>query len=343
LKSSTSYGSYVGVSWGLSTDTPVPGDYDGDGKIDPAVFRASTGGWYILQSKTHYTTYSGLIWGVSGDVAAPSDFDGDGRTDPAFFRPSTGDWFILKSAQSDPAHSWRFDEASGDVATDSGGRGARNGVLGSGAHRVAGMLGPGALQFDAFDSNGYVNMPASVAAFGTSDFTISFWMTKSPDPTSWWGTLVGNRGGNNGIHGNFVQFYADDSTITLEIDQTASAGRLRLDTGVLSVTDGQWHKVTGVRAGPTAWLYVDGTLEATATAAQGITADVTNGWDLTVGVNEYERAHPELNCGCRFDAVQIYKRALSASEVASNADYSPYSPFSVTWGTSTDIPINKRP
>jgi hypothetical protein len=68
LKSSTNYTTSFGVSWGLSTDTPVPCDFDGDGRIDPAVFRPSTGGWYILKSSTNYTSSFGVLWGLSTDV-----------------------------------------------------------------------------------------------------------------------------------------------------------------------------------------------------------------------------------------------------------------------------------
>ncbi len=40
--------SFLSVQWGLNTDKPVPGDYDGDGKTDTAVYRDGT--WYVLQS-----------------------------------------------------------------------------------------------------------------------------------------------------------------------------------------------------------------------------------------------------------------------------------------------------
>ena len=35
------------VQFGDSGDTPVPGDYDGDATTDVAVYRPSTGTWYV--------------------------------------------------------------------------------------------------------------------------------------------------------------------------------------------------------------------------------------------------------------------------------------------------------
>jgi hypothetical protein len=60
-----SYEEYDAIPWGESSDVPAPGDYDGDGKMDIAVFRPSTGMWHILESSNGY--YSELF-GADGDT-----------------------------------------------------------------------------------------------------------------------------------------------------------------------------------------------------------------------------------------------------------------------------------
>lgn len=83
-------------TWGVGTDIPVPGDYDGDGKTDFSIFRPSSGEWWVINSSDN--SISVQNWGLSGDIPAPADYDGDGKTDKALYRPSDTTWYIVHSS-----------------------------------------------------------------------------------------------------------------------------------------------------------------------------------------------------------------------------------------------------
>jgi len=84
------------IYFGATTDVPVPGDYDGDGKTDAAIYRPSTGLWYGPRTGAPSIVIQ-MILGIPGDIPIPGDYDGDGKTDAAIYRPSLGLFFAVLS------------------------------------------------------------------------------------------------------------------------------------------------------------------------------------------------------------------------------------------------------
>ena len=75
------------TDFGTTADDITPGDYDGDGKDDIAVWRPEVGNsrFFILQSSTN--TVRVVKFGLpDDDSSVVADYDGDGIDDPAIYR-----------------------------------------------------------------------------------------------------------------------------------------------------------------------------------------------------------------------------------------------------------------
>ncbi|MBV9301529.1 MAG: VCBS repeat-containing protein [Acidobacteriaceae bacterium] len=88
--------------WGAPGDIPVAASYFGHSGVkgfpitDFAVWRPSTGTWYILPSTGTNSNPGPPItqqWGAPGDIPVVGDFNGDGKADLTVWRSSNGFWY----------------------------------------------------------------------------------------------------------------------------------------------------------------------------------------------------------------------------------------------------------
>ncbi len=102
--------------FGVVGDIAIVGDYDRDGKADPAIYRVRKGQksiWSIRRSSKialpAEKQLKQFAFGREGDVPLNGVFDCDGRTLPALYRPATGKWFIRRGQDNVEVIQWHVE------------------------------------------------------------------------------------------------------------------------------------------------------------------------------------------------------------------------------------------
>jgi hypothetical protein len=80
---------------------PVPGDYDGDGKVDIAVYETSSGNYFV--GSTSGFGYH-LAFGGADFTPVPGDYEGDGQTDAAVYDTTNDNRFVDEATAGLTAH-----------------------------------------------------------------------------------------------------------------------------------------------------------------------------------------------------------------------------------------------
>jgi len=78
---------------------PMVGDYDGDGKADPAVYNLASGQLFVWLTSAAYALVTPVttFQVAAGDLPIVGDFDGDGLADPSVFERANGSWYLWLS------------------------------------------------------------------------------------------------------------------------------------------------------------------------------------------------------------------------------------------------------
>ncbi|MHC4106319.1 MAG: LamG domain-containing protein [Planctomycetota bacterium] len=195
---------------------------------------------------------------------------------------------------------WKLDEGSDNTVADSSGNN-RNGTLVGDVSWVDGITG-GALTFDG--DGDYVDMAKDPAFDIKNQITVSAWVKVHAFDKDWQ-TII-----TKGDRAWRLQRNWNKNTLEFACSGLVVPGS---DWGPVygntDVNDGHWHHIVGVYDQQNIYLYVDGNLDASATASGTIRI---NEEPVYIGENSQM---PNRFWNGLIDDVRIYNYALSAEEI----------------------------
>jgi len=107
------------IQWGTTTDKIVPGDYDGDGRLDYGLWRrvcnvANETRPCLLTLSSADNTVRVSIWDRPDGIPVFGDWDADKKTDIAIYNPGNSTWYIRKSTIPNQIDEVKFG-TTGDI------------------------------------------------------------------------------------------------------------------------------------------------------------------------------------------------------------------------------------
>ena len=222
---------------------------------------------------------------------------------------------------------WRFNDGSGTIASDSSGNGNNGTLEGSPVPSWTTGINGGALSFNGI--NDYVDIPNSPSLqIGGNAITLAFWADISNvvnfNPILTKDNIGNNRDWDVYVQGSVVNFLA-----------TIGGNLIDINTSPYTISSNTWYYIVCVYNGNQMLIYVNGSLITSYSVTGnllGHTDDVRIGTDWgTTG----------RFAAATVENVQIYNRALSASEIQTGfqqpPDFSPYLLANVPQGTTQVI------
>jgi hypothetical protein len=271
--------------------------------------------WVAGQGATEHHVYFGTAPGKLGSLGATRQ----PKTDAQDLKPDSTYYWRVDEVQSDGrvvtgrvarfgtaglVAWWPLDESSGTKAQDGSGHGLTGNVVGNALWAPQqGKLG-GAMEFDGVST--FINCGKAPEFDFTDGMTVAAWIKVRKFDKTWQAIVT------KGDTAWRLQRQEDTGKVTFSFDSgsrvSSGGGDLVGVVSKQSVDDGKWHHVVGLTDGRRVALYLDGELQATATAKPL----AQNTYSVMIGCNAqyYDRRFNGW-----IDDVRLYGYALSDDEV----------------------------